>query len=251
MALNSSGQISLNSNVRGESVSLELGLNSGATLNMLDASVRTFTGKASGAILMPADFYGKTALNQYPFSNYTFTTGGVGGYPGQGSGPTSDPGTVRPTSGDFSGQSAAVSYALTLRRYWANSGGGSQTFQSPRDSVFVATNTNWTLTDLINMGIVPSDVTTTSAARTVNVTIDLDDRWYGGYFIVTRSGAPSALSLWTSGVWTQRVETHQPGGGRQRDLRFSWTLPIPTVNQLVIPAFYDNNGCENLRWSFT
>jgi hypothetical protein len=201
---------------------------------------------------MPADFYGKSALSKYPFSNYSFTTGGVGGYPGQGTGPSSDPGTVRPTSGAFSGQSAAVSYALALRRYWANSGGASQTFQSPRDSVFVATNTNWTITDLINMGIVPSDVTTTSVGRTASCTVDLDDRWYGGYYIVTKTaGVAPTLALWTSGVWTEKVNTYQPSGGRQRNLGFSWALPIPTVNQLVIPAFYDNNGCENMRWSFT
>ena len=71
MALNSSGQISLNSGTAGESVSLELGLTAGATLNLLDSRIRTLTGKATGAISMPTDFYGKTAMAQYPFSNYS------------------------------------------------------------------------------------------------------------------------------------------------------------------------------------
>jgi hypothetical protein len=61
MALNSSGQISLNSGTSGESVALELGLTAGVTLDMLDSRIRTLIGKPTGAISMPTDFYGKSS----------------------------------------------------------------------------------------------------------------------------------------------------------------------------------------------
>lgn len=248
MALNSTGKISLNSNVPGESVSIELGLGANASLSMLDASVRTLTGKATGAITMPTDFYGKLVMSQYPFSNYSFTTTGVDR---SGGGPVSAPGTVRPTSGAFSGQSAAVGYALTLRRYWANSDGSTQTYQSPRDSVFVSTNTNWTITDLTNMGILYTDVRTTSTTRAVSCTFDVDEAANFGYYIVTRPTTSFTLSLWGTGTYTSATSARETAGGRQRNISRSWTLPLPNANQLVIPAWSDGTGTNNLRWSFT
>jgi hypothetical protein len=70
MALNSSGPISLNSAIAGQSVSLEIGMGSGVQIDMLSANVRTLTGIASGPIRLPNDFYGKVWR---PALSYTFS----------------------------------------------------------------------------------------------------------------------------------------------------------------------------------
>lgn len=65
MALNSSGPISLGGSTSGQSVNLELGKSATAQISMNDAAVRTLTGKSSGAVIMPTDFYGKSTAFQY------------------------------------------------------------------------------------------------------------------------------------------------------------------------------------------
>jgi hypothetical protein len=247
MALNSSGQISLNSGTAGESVSLELGLGgAGTTLNMLDASVRTLTGKATGAIVMPTDFYGKTAMAQYPFSNYSMTIGGVGG---SGGGPNGVPGKVKATMGASSGSSASVTYGLMLRAYWSDSNAGAQTYGASRDVAFVSPSTNWTITDLTNMGITYTDVRTTSATRTISVSMNLDDDMNGGYYVITRSGA-ATFSQWSSGVWTAQVNIHHTPGGRG-SISGSWTIPAPTANQLIVLGYTNNTGFDTFAGSLT
>lgn len=246
MALNSSGQISLNSGTSGESVTIELGLGgAGTTLNMLDASVRTLTGKASGAIVMPTDFYGKSIMNSYPFSNYSMSIAGVGGGGGSASG---QPGSVKATMGASSGSSVSVAYGLMLRSYWADST-GTQVYSASRDTVFVSPSTNWNVTDLTNMGITYTDVRTTSATRTISVNMNLDDDMNGGYYVITRSGA-ATFSQWSSGVWTAMTNIHDAGGGRH-NISGSWTIPAPTANQLIVLGYTNNTGFDTFTGSLT
>lgn len=245
MALNSSGQISLNSGTAGESVSLELGLTAGATLNLLDSRIRTLTGKATGAISMPTDFYGKTAMAQYPFSNYSMTIAGVGG---SGGSPSGQPGSVKATMGASSGSSVSVAYGLMLRSYWADST-GTQVYSASRDTVFVSPSTNWNVTDLTNMGITYTDVRTTSATRTISVNMNLDDDMNGGYYVITRSGA-ATFSQWSSGVWTAMTNIHDGGGGRH-NISGSWTIPAPNANQLIVLAYTNNTGFDTFSGSLT
>ena len=61
MTLNSSGAISLNGTTVGESIAIELGLTGTSSLGLNTTTVRTLAGIASGTIIMPTDFYGKTA----------------------------------------------------------------------------------------------------------------------------------------------------------------------------------------------
>lgn len=79
MTLNSSGPISLGGSTSGQSVNLELGNAGTAQISMNDAAVRTLTGKASGAVIMPTDFYGKSTAFQYTgtITQDTFTSGSL------------------------------------------------------------------------------------------------------------------------------------------------------------------------------
>jgi hypothetical protein len=241
MALPSSGVIGFSD------VNIEIGNTSNALITLNDANVRTVFGQTSGQIDMNTG-HGKSVFTQFAFSAYGFTTNGVDA---SGGGPISAPGTIRPTSGAFAGQSVAVPVALTLMKYWANSGGASQTYQSPTDSVFVSSTTNWTATDLINLGINYTTVRSTSTAITLDVVFDVDQDMSGGYYIITRSGAVTSLSLWATGTYTAAYSAQETGGGRQRNIPGSWTLPALNANQLLVPAWNDGTGTNNLRWSFT
>lgn len=61
MALNSSGAISLAGSTTGQSIALELSKGSTTQITLNDTDVRTLGGKASGAIAMPTDFWGKSS----------------------------------------------------------------------------------------------------------------------------------------------------------------------------------------------
>ena len=60
MTLNASGPISLAGSTAGQSIAVELGLSATGTISLNTASVRTLAGVASGAIIMPTNFYGKS-----------------------------------------------------------------------------------------------------------------------------------------------------------------------------------------------
>lgn len=60
MTLNSSGPISLGGSTAGQSINLELGKAATATVSLNDTDVRTLAGVASGAIIVPTNFYGKS-----------------------------------------------------------------------------------------------------------------------------------------------------------------------------------------------
>lgn len=68
MALNGSGPISLGGSTSGQSIALELGLSATGQISLNQSSVRTLAGVASGAIVMPTDFWGKS--NAGPVSGY-------------------------------------------------------------------------------------------------------------------------------------------------------------------------------------
>lgn len=82
MTLNSSGPISLGGSTSGQSVNLELSKSATAQISMNDAAVRTLTGKSSGAVIMPTDFYGKSNTFQYTgtITQDTLTSGSFTSY---------------------------------------------------------------------------------------------------------------------------------------------------------------------------
>jgi hypothetical protein len=71
MTLNSSGPISLGGSTAGQSINLELSQSATATISLNDANVRSLAGVASGAIIVPTNFYGKSAVT------IAFTSTGV------------------------------------------------------------------------------------------------------------------------------------------------------------------------------
>lgn len=75
MTLNASGPISLAGSVTGESIAVELGVSSTGTISLNDSNVRTLAGVASGVIVMPTDFWGKSS--SLPFTVYNYTTAGT------------------------------------------------------------------------------------------------------------------------------------------------------------------------------
>ena len=62
MALNGSGPISLAGPTAGQSIAVELGESATGTIALNDAIVRDLAGIASGAITMPTNFWGKSAI---------------------------------------------------------------------------------------------------------------------------------------------------------------------------------------------
>lgn len=65
MALNTTGPISLAGSTTGQSIALELGQSATGQISLNDSAVRTLAGVASGAIIMPTNFYGKSSHVPY------------------------------------------------------------------------------------------------------------------------------------------------------------------------------------------
>ena len=61
MALNPSGAISLGGPTAGQSIAVELGLSPTVSISLNGTDVRTLAGVPSGAIVMPTNFWGKSA----------------------------------------------------------------------------------------------------------------------------------------------------------------------------------------------
>lgn len=113
MALNPTGAISLGGPTTGQSVAVELGLSGTAQISLNDTVVRTLAGVASGAIVMPSDFWGKS----------NFTAGlqiGIFGFGGTPAGAVSTTNLVSNTGviasdtpgvGTARSQTAATGYA--------------------------------------------------------------------------------------------------------------------------------------------
>lgn len=62
MTLNASGPISLSGSTAGESIAVELGISPTAQISLNDDRVRALAGVATGAIIVPTDFYGKATV---------------------------------------------------------------------------------------------------------------------------------------------------------------------------------------------
>ena len=77
MTLNSSGPISLGGTATNASINLELSQGASAQISMNDTNVRTLAGVASGAIIMPTNFYGKSAGATVNFNDASVTAAGV------------------------------------------------------------------------------------------------------------------------------------------------------------------------------
>jgi hypothetical protein len=83
MALNSSGPISLGGSTSGQSIALELGLGTTTQISLNQTDVRTLAGVASGQIVMPTNFYGKSS-NSYWGVQVNYGAGSFNTYPAQG-----------------------------------------------------------------------------------------------------------------------------------------------------------------------
>ena len=72
MALNSSGAISLAGSTTGQSIALELGKASTATVALNDSDVRSLLGVASGQISL-SSAYGKSSVASYRYVRWNIT----------------------------------------------------------------------------------------------------------------------------------------------------------------------------------
>jgi hypothetical protein len=75
MALNPSGAISLAGPSAGQSIAVELGQSATATISLNDTNVRTLAGVASGVIVMPTDFWGKSSITNTQKAIFGFGRG--------------------------------------------------------------------------------------------------------------------------------------------------------------------------------
>ena len=76
MALNASGPISLAGSTTGQSIAVELGLGATTQISLNQAAVRTLAGIATGAIIMPTNFWGKSnAANRKAIFGYGYNVG--------------------------------------------------------------------------------------------------------------------------------------------------------------------------------
>lgn len=92
MALNASGPISIAGTTVGQSIQIELNGDGTTTMSLNDASVRTLADVASGEIIMPTNFYGKSnrvALSVTYSTNTTNATVAIASISGYAAG-TSD-----------------------------------------------------------------------------------------------------------------------------------------------------------------
>jgi hypothetical protein len=119
MALNSSGPISLAGTTAGVSIQIENGGNGTTQISLNDAAVRTLAGVASGAIIMPTDFYGKSnrVTSAITISantqNYVLGTSKVTGY---SAGKTDV--TLTINSGIYVGSSSTGGIGLDVDTSW-------------------------------------------------------------------------------------------------------------------------------------
>jgi hypothetical protein len=105
MALNPSGAISLAGPSAGQSIAVELGQSATATISLNDTNVRTLAGVASGVIVMPTDFWGKSSITVVPTQKALF------GFGSQAQIPTAVPSTLIgyfDSTGTFTGNTSGV-----------------------------------------------------------------------------------------------------------------------------------------------
>ena len=208
MALNPSGAISLAGPTAGQSIAVELGLSATATISLNDTVVRTLAGVASGVIVMPTDFWGK--------SNITGTQKAIFGFGRTattpvGSGYTnitnlvSSTGVVAtdtPGVGTARAQIAAAGYGGDKAIF-----GYGLSFTSPSTAVENVTNL------VSNTGVVSANTPGVGTARA-----RLAAAGYGGDKAIFGYGAnPSLVSMTNLVSNTGVVASDTPGVGTARD----------------------------------
>lgn len=120
MPLNASGPISLAGTTAGVSIQIENGGNGTTQISLNDAAVRTLAGVASGAIIMPTNFYGKSnrVTSAITISantqNYILNTAKVTGY---AAGKTDV--TLTINAGIYVGSSSTGGIGLDVNTSWA------------------------------------------------------------------------------------------------------------------------------------
>jgi hypothetical protein len=238
MTLPLTGPISANQ------INTELKKLANSSLNFSDNDFKYLAEIASGSISM-SDFRGKAA-NPYTLlsqSNF-YTPHIINGINAVGEGPSGDPGTV-----SFNGQSFRTSYWLGLNNYLADTG---NQYTTSRDMVFV--NSSFPKIRLSQMtntfGININDVRAISSPVTVGIVLDVDDRFYTGYWKVSLSNPPTWNDLAT-GSWIYGTETFQPSANRQRNISLSWTMPVPENSEMFIISALDNLGVNNVRYTIS
>jgi hypothetical protein len=212
MALNPTGAISLGGPVTGQSISLELRQSATATISLGQTDVRALALKISGAVVMPNDFWGKTAKTKKAI----FGFGATGSYFNI-TNLVSSTGTVAANSpgvGTNRNNLAGATYGEDKAIFGF---GRRPLVPSPPPPASPATNTN--VTNLVsNLGVVASDTPGVGTSRS-----SLAAAGYGGDKAIFGFGSIAPTSPNVTNVTNLVsnlgvVATDTPGIGTARSL---------------------------------
>jgi hypothetical protein len=232
MPINSSGPIYLGRGDTGQGIADEIGQSiSAITVN--DSYVRFLAQiTTSETAISFSDFLGKSKFIDISSNNW-LNNYYIAGIDSGGGGPTEQGGTY--------GGVLSIGYCIFLKNYIASN--GSQ-WTPARDMAFIHPSTVLSYSDCATLLLEKSDVRSINGSKTINWTVDVDNWWYYGYWDITLSATPVLADI-GNGSWQQQGSTYQPGGGRQRGLGFSFTLPQPPINHIYVPACYSDRGSSN------
>ena len=203
MALNPSGAISLAGPSAGQSIAVELGLSATAAISLNDVVVRTLAGVASGVIVMPTDFWGK--------SNFIGTQKAIFGYGALPAGGITSITNLVSSTGVVASDTPGVG---TARRSLAAAGYGGdkaifaygETATSPSGQA----RTQGNKSNLVsNTGVVASDTPGVGTAKA-----EISAAGYGGDKAIFGFGGPSSTTNLVSN--TGVVATDTPGVSSRR-----------------------------------
>ena len=143
MTLNASGPISLGGSTAGQSINLELGKSATAQVSLNDTDVRSLAGVASGAIIVPTNFYGKSSATiTIPSSPVNISLSATSAYTGATAGFFLN----SPANGDYSSylSTSGGGYATTKIGTWITPSSAASGYE------FYATQTSSTGSPYIN-----------------------------------------------------------------------------------------------------
>ncbi len=121
MTLAASGAISLGGSTATRSINLELGQSATAQISLNDANVRSLAGVPSGAIVVPTNFYGKSAAPVVNFTNQSVFAANSGA-------PASAVYSVKSDGFDYSTKNSGSPVALSNWVVPASAGGNYEVF---------------------------------------------------------------------------------------------------------------------------
>ena len=232
MALNSSGPIYLGNAAAGQSIADEIGQLAGTTIYMNDTNPRFLAQNTSTETAISlGEFLGRSRYINVTSNNW-INNYYIPGIDSGGGGPTEQNGT-------YSGN--VLGYCIFLKNYIADSG---PQWTPARDIAIVSDASTISYSALSTLLIEKNDVRSISGSKTLSWTVDVDNNWYFGYWDITVSATP-AISDVINGSYISQGSTYQPGGGRQRGLGFSFTIPVPPANHIYVPACYSDRGSSN------